>query len=83
MRNQLVINIFLHRGYKWTFFGVMPSYDNDPESGFIATRFQRSGLIKLTGVAGNLRSILKGLDLLSGLNKPVWGAVSEDIGALG
>lgn len=72
-------NLFISRASDWTFFGVSPISDNDTEAGFIAVRFQRSGLVKLTGVAGNPKSILKGVDLLNSLDLPVWGAVSSSI----
>ena len=70
---------FYDRASKWTFFGIPPNSENDPTSGFVAVRFQPSGLIKLTGVAGNTRGILRGVDLLNSKNQPVWGAVSSDI----
>jgi len=70
---------FLNRASDWTFFGVPPTSGDDPSSGFVAVRFQRSGLVKLTGVAGNPFSALRGFDLLSSGNYPIWGAVSESI----
>lgn len=70
---------FYGRASQWTFFGVPPSSENDPLSGFVAVRFQPSGLIKLTGVAGNPRGIFRGVDLINSINKPIWGAVSSDI----
>ena len=70
---------FYNRASQWTFFGIQPSSENDPMSGFVAVRFQPSGLIKLTGVAGNPRGIFRGVDLLSSTGKPIWGAVSSDI----
>ena len=72
-------NTFLSRAYDWVFFGVKPTVKNDEKAGFVAVRFQRSGIIKLTGVAGNKRAILRGIDLLSSKNMPVWGGVSSDI----
>ena len=71
--------LFFSRASDWTFFGVPPITENDAESGFVAVRFQRSGLVKLTGVAGSPKSILKGIDLLNSLDLPVWGAVSASI----
>lgn len=70
---------FYDRASKWTFFGIPPSSENDTMSGFVAVRFQPSGLVKLTGVAGNPRGIFRGVDLLTSLNEPIWGAVSSDI----
>ncbi len=73
---------FLGRASNWTFYGLPPQSDNDPNAGFVAVRIQNSGLIKLTGVAGNGRGILRGVDMLNSLNKPIWGAVSGDIAAM-
>lgn len=64
---------FLNRAYDWTFYG--------DETGFIAVRFQRSGLAKLVGAAGNPRGILKGIKELQAENKPVWGMASANIAA--
>jgi len=55
----------------WDFFG--------DEKGYVAARPQSDGLYKLTIVAGDTRSILKGIKELLSLNKPVWGMVSKDI----
>lgn len=62
---------FYSRAQNWLFFG-----DDD---GFVTVRPQQSGLYKLVGVAGNLKSILLGLNELKSLNQPVWGMVSADI----
>jgi hypothetical protein len=70
---------FISKASTWTFFGIPPSSENDPLAGFVAVRFQPSGLVKLTGVAGNPRGIFRGVDQLNNINKPVWGAVSADI----
>jgi hypothetical protein len=62
---------FINRISTWTLYGN--------SDGFITVRPQRSGLIKLTGSAGNPRGILRGLDLLVATNKPIWGVVTPDI----
>ena len=62
---------FLSRSGAWQFFG-----DQD---GYVTVRVQNSGLYKLTGIAGNPKSILKGLNELNSLNVSVWGMVSGDI----
>ena len=59
------------RARDWKFFG--------DETGFVAIRQQRSGMKKLVAVAGNPRSILKGLDELAKEGGPIWGAVSEEM----
>jgi len=63
---------FLSRARAWTFYG-------DENSGFIAIRAQRSGPKKLVGVAGDPKSILKGLTELQSEGGPIWGAVSEPL----
>jgi hypothetical protein len=73
---------FVSRAYNWTFYGIPPQVQNDAVAGFVAVRFQRSGLIKLTGMAGNGRSILAGLTMLNATGKPIWGAVSDEIARL-
>lgn len=62
---------FFSRSQDWKFYG--------DQSGYVAVREQKSGMIKLTGMAGNARSILKGLNDLLKENKPIWGMVSKDI----
>ena len=76
------MNTFLGRSRSWTFFGIPPESEHDPAAGFVSVRFQNSGLVKLTGVAGSTRAILKGLSLVDNLNKPVWGAVSDSIASM-
>lgn len=66
-------NKFLSRARNWTFYG-----DN---TGFVAVRFQRSGLAKLVGAAGNPRGILKGIKELQAENRPIWGMASAQIAA--
>lgn len=67
---------FLNRASNWKFYG--------DENGFITVRDQRSGRVKLTGMAGDLRSILEGLkDLMKDTDeKPVWGLVTKDIASM-
>jgi len=64
---------FVGRARNWTFYG--------DEKGFVAVRFQRSNRVKLVGVAGNTKSILRGFREMTAenSNKPIWGAVSADI----
>lgn len=62
---------FISRARWWTFFG-------DSE-GYVAIRVQRSGFKKLVGVAGNPRSILRGLTELQQEGGPIWGAVSAPL----
>ena len=62
---------FYSRARNWIFYG-----DKD---GYVAVRPQRQGAWKLTGVAGNPRSILKGLGYLINENVPLWGVVTQDI----
>lgn len=62
---------FLSRARNWKFYG-----DSD---GYVAVRQQRSGMLKLNGVAGSTRSIVKGLKELLAENHPTWGMVSEDM----
>jgi hypothetical protein len=64
-------NKFFERAEEWDFFG--------DKTGYIAARLQGSGLYKLAVVGGSTRGILKGIQELNSLNKPVWGMVSSDI----
>lgn len=75
---------FFSRASGWTFFGVPPSMENDPNAGFVAVRFQKSGLVKLTGIAGSNTmqgklAIFDGIRMLHKKDKPIWGAVSADL----
>lgn len=64
---------FFDRANLWTFYG-------DPKKGFITVRTQRSGPIKITGVAGNPMSAYKGLkELIDTEHKPIWGMATKDI----
>jgi hypothetical protein len=62
---------FINRAHSWLFYG--------DEDGFVTVRPQKSGYLKLTGMAGNPRSIIKGLKDLIATNKPIWGMVSHEI----
>lgn len=62
---------FLSRAKDWDFYG-----DNN---GFITTRRQNSGFVKLVGAAGSDKSKYKGFKELSSMNLPVWGMVDEKI----
>ena len=61
----------LSRARNWTFYG--------DEQGFVAVRVQGSGMKKLVAVAGNPRSIAKGLGELEASGGPIWGAVSAPL----
>jgi hypothetical protein len=65
---------FLSRARDWDFFG--------DSNGYVAVRAQRSGMLKLVGVAGDPRSIVRGLTELQATGKPVWGAVSAPLAAM-
>jgi len=58
---------FLDRIHGWTLYG-------DPE-GFVATRQQASGPIKLVGAAGSMVGVKKGFQEVMALGKPIWGAM--------
>jgi hypothetical protein len=64
---------FIERAQNWEFFG-----DN---TGFLTVRPQKSGLIKLVGVAGHPKGIIKGINELQSKygNKPIWGMVSLEL----
>lgn len=63
---------FSSRANGWTFFG-------DRSSGFVVLRKQNSGMNKLTGVAGDLKSISLGISDINALNEPVWGMADKRI----
>ncbi|CAB4211698.1 hypothetical protein UFOVP1414_3 [uncultured Caudovirales phage] len=65
---------FESRAQNWEFHG-----DAD---GFIAVRPQKSGMKKMVGVAGDPRSILKGVDSLQAEGGPIWGAVSSPLASM-
>lgn len=62
---------FKHKASSWKFYG--------DDSGYVAIRPQRSGLMKLNGVAGNPRGIVKGLRDLLAEDHPTWGMISFDM----
>ena len=61
---------FDSRARNWKFFGIR-------DKGFIVVRRQGSGLNKVTGVAGDLKSISIGISELNGMNEPVWGMADK------
>lgn len=64
---------FFDRAKLWVFYG-------DKNKGFVATRPQRSGPIKLTGVAGSPISAMRGMqELIDSEHKPIWGMASKNI----
>ena len=65
---------FLNRAKGWEFWG--------DENGFVATRRQQSGFIKLVGAAGSNKSKYKGFKELINKNLPVWGLVDATISNL-
>ena len=62
-------NKFASRAGGWSFFGNI--------KGFVAVRKQPSGFYKLTGCAGDLKSIIEGLGLLNSNGAPVWGMMDK------
>lgn len=65
---------FLQRARNWEFWG--------DENGFVATRNQNSGFVKLVGAAGSDKSKYKGFKELTQKNLPVWGMVDVKIAGL-
>jgi hypothetical protein len=65
---------FLNRAKDWEFWG--------DENGFVATRKQQSGFIKLVGAAGSNKSKYQGFKELINSNLPVWGLVDITISNL-
>ena len=62
---------FLSRADGWRFYG--------DEDGCVTVREQRSGMLKLTSVAGSPRSIIRGMNDLKSEGVPVWGLVDKNI----
>lgn len=62
---------FMQRARNWEFFG--------DENGFVAVRPQRSGFVKLVGMAGDNKSKLRAIQQIKEQGLPVWGMVSKDI----
>lgn len=65
---------FFNRSGDWRFYG--------DQNGYISVREQRSGMLKLTGMAGSLKSIIKGLEQLKKEEAPIWGMVTKDIASM-
>jgi hypothetical protein len=63
---------FQSRAKNWKFYG-------DRNSGFVVLRKQNSGMNKLTGVAGDLKSISLGINDINNINEPVWGMADKKI----
>jgi hypothetical protein len=63
---------FQNKASQWTFFGIK-------NKGFIAARKQSSGDYKLTGSAGDIRSIFLGGKEISDLAAPFWGMATDEI----
>ena len=63
---------FSSRASNWTFYGVK-------DKGFVVVRKQKSGMNKLTGVAGDLKSISIGIEELNKLEEPTWGMADKKI----
>jgi hypothetical protein len=66
---------FLSRAHGWMFYGE--------ETGGIAVRMQRSGLIKLVAAFGSPRGVIQGMrELLDQKgNSPIWGAMDKRLAA--
>lgn len=64
-------NKFINRASDWEFYG--------DENGYVAVRRQRSGFVKMVGMAGDNRSKLKGMQDLLTMDLPLWGMVSKEI----
>lgn len=62
---------FINKSKDWLFFG-------DKINGFIAVK-EKNGNFKLIVSAGNLGSIVNGLNELISLNKPIWGFVNDKL----
>jgi hypothetical protein len=65
---------FLAKAGEWDLHG--------DEKGFVATRQQASGPIKLVGAAGDPASVKKGLLEVLAAGKPVWGAMDPRMAAV-
>lgn len=63
---------FNNRASQWLFFGTT--------DGFVTVRPQQSGFYKLTGVAGDRKGIMQGLQELTSQNFPVWGMLTPELG---
>jgi len=66
------MNKFYSRASEWLFFGDI--------NGFVTVRPQNSGFYKLTGIAGDIKSILNGINQLISSGHPIWGMATKEIG---
>lgn len=64
----------IERASRWTFYG--------DENGYLAVRVQASGMKKLVAVAGDPKSVLKGIQELLSEGGPVWGVVSGQLATM-
>ena len=64
----------ISRAKNWTFYG--------DENGYLAVRHQASGMKKMVAVAGDPKSIVKGMNELQAEGGPIWGAVSGPLAAM-
>jgi len=62
---------FMGRASKWTFYGN--------SDGFVAVRPQKSGLVKMVGIAGSPKAALLGYKKMIAQKKPVWGMMSDKL----
>jgi hypothetical protein len=62
---------FMQRAQNWQFIG--------DENGLVAVRPQRSGFVKLVGMAGDNKSKLRAIQQIQEQKLPIWGMVSKDI----
>lgn len=62
------------RARNWTFYG--------DEDGYLAVRVQASGMKKMVAVAGDPKSVLKGMKELQAEGGPIWGAVSGELATM-
>ena len=62
---------FISRARNWEFYG--------DDKGYVAVRVQGSGLVKLVGVGGTPRSVVKGLKQIMDQHLPIWGMMSGEL----
>lgn len=76
-----------HGGKWWTPEKFYQRFSNwecyGDKNGVVAVRRQRSGYVKLVGMAGSMKSKYKGFKDILALNLPVWGMVTKDIAGMG
>ena len=61
---------FFSRARNWTFYGIKGK-------GFVTVRKQYDGGSKVTGVAGDMGSVVVGLNDLENVDAPVWGMAEK------